>query len=131
MLQVEAIETSDFTLIKFETTYDNKYFINGEEIKEFKEGWFKINDKLNKIEKLSKPKMVRRYYELKDKSFESEKIPTILEYNKVMICDDYDSCYYWCDEYKDYSSLYQEKKEYSKPKKIDLKFKTYKWTFYD
>jgi hypothetical protein len=92
--------------------YFPNYFVDGKIPKNsFHKSWGIIDKEPIKIEIQKSQPDINHRFELKDKSFESEKIPLILKREDCQYYDDDNYEWYWKNEYKDYISLYEYKSD--------------------
>lgn len=122
MLKIDAIETKEFTIIKPSVPFAN-YTVNTKKVYEIdRTGWYKVKGSVNTIEKILPKEIVKKYYELIDNCFESDKVPRLLNYSNVMVYSDYEDDFVWIEKYKHLKSLYELKIEYSNPTSMSVDF---------
>jgi hypothetical protein len=95
--------------------------VNGEKPKPtFCKNWFVLDSAPIKISKIRSQPNINHRYELQDKDLMSDKLPKVLEREKVATCIDYD--WVWVDGMEKYRSLYKEVFDKQPAKEEDVEF---------
>jgi hypothetical protein len=129
MLEIIGIKTKKGYYISKKTkdypyTSLGNYIINGKIPKStFHKNWFFIEDEVKTVEEMKSQPNTNYRYELVDKTLESDKLPLILEREKVAEYDEEMNEWFWKEEYEHLKSLYELKYDKQPDIKVPVEFK--------